>query len=318
MTEFEHRPVLLSESLLHLNLVPGATVVDGTLGGGGHAGAILEQTSPDGILIGLDLDPEARKAARDRLSRFGERLRTVPASFRNLEKVLEELEVAFVDAVLLDLGVSSHQLDTAARGFRFSSDAGSDAPLDMRMDPDSGYTAADLLKTASARQLQNWFQNYGELPGSKRLAQAIVEARKDSPIKTSADLQQIIQAARIGRGRKHNPATLVFQALRIAVNDELGALRDGLSAATRVLRPGGRLVVIAYHSLEDRIVKQALRAAAKGCTCPPATPLCICGGSITMRVITRRPIQPSDAEIRDNPRARSGKLRAAERIGQAA
>lgn len=314
MTEFEHRPVLLSESLLHLNLVPGATVVDGTLGGGGHAGAILEQTSPDGILIGLDLDPEARKAARDRLSRFGERLRTVPASFRNLEKVLEELEVAFVDAVLLDLGVSSHQLDTAARGFRFSSDA----PLDMRMDPDSGYTAADLLKTASARQLQNWFQNYGELPGSKRLAQAIVEARKDSPIKTSADLQQIIQAARIGRGRKHNPATLVFQALRIAVNDELGALRDGLSAATRVLRPGGRLVVIAYHSLEDRIVKQALRAAAKGCTCPPATPLCICGGSITMRVITRRPIQPSDAEIRDNPRARSGKLRAAERIGQAA
>lgn len=318
MTEFEHRPVLLNESLHHLNLSPGATVVDGTLGGGGHAGAILEQTSPDGILIGLDLDPEARKAARDRLSRFGERLRTVPASFRNLEKVLAELEVDFVDAVLFDLGVSSHQLDSPARGFRFSSDSKSDAPLDMRMDPDSGNTAADLLKTATAVQLQDWFQNYGELPGSKRLAQAIVEARRHAPIRTSADLQRIIHAARIGRGRKHNPATLVFQALRIAVNDELGALRDGLTAATRVLRPGGRLVVIAYHSLEDRIVKQSLRAAAKGCTCPPATPLCICGGSITLRVITRRPIQADASEIRDNPRARSGKLRAAERIGEAA
>jgi 16S rRNA (cytosine1402-N4)-methyltransferase len=318
MTEFEHRPVLLNESLHHLNLSPGATVVDGTLGGGGHAGAILEQTSPDGILIGLDLDPEARKAARDRLSRFGERLRTVPASFRNLEKVLAELEVDFVDAVLFDLGVSSHQLDSPARGFRFSSDSENDAPLDMRMDPDSGNTAADLLKTATAVQLQDWFQNYGELPGSKRLAQAIVEARRHAPIRTSADLQRIIHAARIGRGRKHNPATLVFQALRIAVNDELGALRDGLTAATRVLRPGGRLVVIAYHSLEDRIVKQSLRAAAKGCTCPPATPLCICGGSITLRVITRRPIQADASEIRDNPRARSGKLRAAERIGEAA
>ncbi len=186
------------------------------------------------------------------------------------------------------------------------------------MDPDSGIPARDLLKTATAQQLQDWFQNYGELPGSKRLAQAIVETRKDEPIRTSADLLRVIQNARIGRGRKHNPATLVFQALRIAVNDELGALREGLDAGIRVLRPGGRLVVIAYHSLEDRIVKHCMRAAAKGCHCPPATPVCICGGSITLRVITRRPIQPQADEIRDNPRARSARLRAAERVEDAA
>lgn len=320
VTTFEHCPVLLNEILHQLNLTPGARVVDGTLGGGGHAEAILEQTSPDGILIGFDLDPEARSATRARLARFGDRLRTVPASFRHLGRVLEELggdQNDRVDAVLFDLGVSSHQLDSAARGFRFSHSDALDTPLDMRMDPDSGTPARDLLKTATAQQLQDWFQNYGELPGSKRLAQAIVETRKDEPIRTSADLLRVIQNARIGRGRKHNPATLVFQALRIAVNDELAALREGLDAGIRVLRPGGRLVVIAYHSLEDRIVKRCMRAAAKGCHCPPATPVCICGGSITLRVITRRPIQPQADEIRRNPRARSAKLRAAERVGDA-
>jgi len=325
VTKFEHCPVLLNEVLHHLNLVPGAKVLDGTLGGGGHAEAIRERTSPDGSVIGLDLDPAARSAARSRLARFGERLHTVPASFRRLDRILEELEIDSVDGVLLDLGVSSHQLDAADRGFRFSpsvSQNGSadaaDAPLDMRMDPESGVPARDLLKTAAAEQLQEWFQNYGELPGSKRLARAIVDTRKDEPIRTSADLLRVIDSARIGRGRKHNPATLVFQALRIAVNDELGALREDLEAGIRVLRPGGRLVVIAYHSLEDRIVKHTLRAAAKGCTCPPATPICICGGTITLRVITRRPIQPEADEVLDNPRARSGKLRAAERIGEAA
>ncbi|MFT5441693.1 MAG: 16S rRNA (cytosine1402-N4)-methyltransferase [Myxococcota bacterium] len=313
-TDFDHCPVLLNESLQHLNLKPGAVVIDGTLGGGGHAEAILEQTSPDGILIGIDLDPDAREAARERLKRFGDRLRTVPSSFRHIDQVVEELEVGPVDAVLLDLGVSSYQLNESSRGFRFAKDTADDTPLDMRMDPDARLTAKDLLKTASAKQLQDWFQNYGELPGSKRLARAIVDTRKDEPILTTRDLVRVVDDAGIGRGRKHNPSTLVFQALRIAVNDELGALRDGLEAATRVLRPGGRLVVISYHSLEDRIVKQTLRTAAKGCSCPPATPICICGGEITLSVITRRPIQPEEAEIRDNPRARSGKLRAAERI----
>ena len=316
--DFDHCPVLLDESLQHLNLKPGALIVDGTLGGGGHAEAILERTSPDGILIGIDLDPDARQAARERLERFGDRLRTVPASFRHLDQVLDELGIDSVDGVLLDLGVSSYQLDEGGRGFRFAASHADETPLDMRMDPDARLSAADLLKTATAKQLQDWFQNYGELPGSKRLAKAIVETRKEEPIRTSADLLRVIANAGIGHGRKHNPATLVFQALRIAVNDELGALREGLDAAIRVLRPGGRLVVIAYHSLEDRIVKQTLRTAAKGCTCPPATPVCICGGTITMRVITRRPIQSDDEEIKNNPRARSGKLRAGERIGEAA
>ena len=316
--DFDHSPVLLNQSLQQLNLKPGALVVDGTLGGGGHAEAILERTSPDGILIGIDLDPEARKAARERLARFDDRLRIVPSSFRHLEQILEDLGIESVDGVLLDLGVSSYQLDEANRGFRFAKTSALETPLDMRMDPDARLSAADLLKTATAKQLQDWFQNYGELPGSKRLAKAIVETRKEEPIRTSADLLRVIQNAGIGHGRKHNPATLVFQALRIAVNDELGALREGLNAAIRVLRPGGRLVVIAYHSLEDRIVKHTLRTAAKGCTCPPATPVCICGGTITMRVITRRPIQPEDDEIASNPRARSGKLRVGERVGVAA
>jgi 16S rRNA (cytosine1402-N4)-methyltransferase len=321
VTKFQHCPVLLNEVLHYLNLAPGACVVDGTLGGGGHAEAILERISPNGTLIGLDLDPAARSAARARLASYGDRLHTVPASFRDLDRVMVDLEIDSVDAVLLDLGVSSHQLDSADRGFRFSgagSSEAADAPLDMRMDPESGVPASDLLRSASAEQLQEWFQNYGELPGSKRLARAIVDTRKNEPIRTSADLLRVIDHARIGRGRKHNPATLVFQALRIAVNDELGALQDGLDAGIRVLRPGGRLVVIAYHSLEDRIVKHSMRAAAKGCHCPPATPVCICGGSVTLRVITRRPIQPQESEIRDNPRSRSAKLRAAERCEVAA
>ncbi|MCP5042075.1 MAG: 16S rRNA (cytosine(1402)-N(4))-methyltransferase RsmH, partial [bacterium] len=313
--DFEHCPVLLRDTLEHLDLRPGATIVDGTLGGGGHTEAILERTAPDGMVIGIDLDLEAREAARTRLERFGDRLLAVPGSFRHLDTILEELGFDAVDGVLLDLGVSSHQLNTSGRGFRFAGDTAKDTPLDMRMDPDAGRPARDLLKTASAKQLQQWFQDYGELPGSKRLARAIVETRKDEPIRTTADLLRVIEHAGIGRGRKHNPATLVFQALRIATNDELGALRSGLDAAIRVLRPGGRLVVIAYHSLEDRIVKQTLRNAAKGCTCPPRTPMCICGGKITLRVITRRPIQPDEAEIAANPRARSGRLRAAERIG---
>lgn len=312
--DFQHCPVLENEALEHLHLLPGATIVDGTLGGGGHAEAILERTAPDGRLIGIDLDPDARSAARTRLARFGERLQIVPGSFRELDQLLAQLAIDSVDGVLLDLGVSSHQLDASDRGFRFATKSAEETPLDMRMDPEVGEPASDLLRKATAGQLQQWFQDFGELPGSKRLARAIVETRKEEPLRTAADLLRVIEQAGIGRGRRHNPATLVFQALRIAVNDELTALREGLDAAIRVLRPEGRLVVIAYHSLEDRIVKQTLRDAAKGCTCPPRTPVCICGGEVTLRVITRRPIQPSDEEIQRNPRARSGRLRAAERV----
>jgi 16S rRNA (cytosine1402-N4)-methyltransferase len=312
---FDHQPVLLEESITHLAVQPGSVVVDGTLGGGGHAAAVLEKSAPDGILIGLDLDAEALAAAALRLAPFEDRVHLVHESFRHIERALASLEIDGVDAVFLDLGVSSHQLDSAARGFRFAEAASEETPLDMRMNPEQGVTAAELLSRASAAELQLWFQNYGELPGSRRLAAAIVESRREAPLRTSADLLRVIRRARIGGGRRHNPATLVFQALRIAVNDELGALREGLDAAIRVLRPGGRLVVLAYHSLEDRLVKQQLRAAAKGCTCPPRTPVCVCGGRVTLRVLTRRPLRPGAAELDANPRARSARLRAAERIG---
>lgn len=314
--EFQHLPVLLAETLAQLHLLPGSIVVDGTLGGGGHAAAILEQTGPDGLLLGLDRDPEALSAARGRLSRYGDRFRALHASFRDLDQAVAQAGFEAVDGVLLDLGVSSHQLDTPARGFRFG-DEGAGAPLDMRMDPSQGATAADLLARATADEIEGWLREYGELPGARRLARAIAETRGRQPLRTNADLLRVIAQAGVGRGRRHNPATLVFQALRIAVNDELGALEQGLEAALRVLRPGGRIVVIAYHSLEDRIVKQYFRREARGCVCPPAQPVCTCNRLPTVRVVTKRAVRPGDAELAENPRARSARLRCAERIGEA-
>jgi 16S rRNA (cytosine1402-N4)-methyltransferase len=318
-SRYEHQPVLLQESLSCLEVVPGAIVVDGTVGGGGHAAAILERSAPDGRLIALDLDDEALAAARDRLAPFGERALLVHASFRHLDSVLREQGVSGVDAVLLDLGVSSHQLDTAARGFRFGADTADETPLDMRMDPTDGPTAADLLRTADADELAHWFWSYADLPGSRRLARAIVAARErgDAP-ETAADLLAIVREARVGGGRRHHPGTLIFQALRIAVNDELRALEEGLDAAIAALRPGGRLAVIAYHSAEDRIVKHRLRAEVRGCICPPEVPRCICGRQPRVRLVMRRPVKASDEEVHDNPRARSARLRAAERLAEAA
>ena len=309
-----HVPVLLHETLEQLDLKPGAVIVDGTLGGGGHAQAILERTSPDGILIGLDLDPDALREAGQRLAPFGERVRLVQASFRHLERITREEGATEIDGVLLDLGVSSHQLDQPARGFRFS--PGPASPLDMRMDrANAGTTAAELLATLSAGDLERVFSQYGELPGARRLARAIVERRESGPrLATAQDLIDLIQGTGIGRGRSHNPATLVFQALRIAVNDELAALEEGLQAAVRVLRPGGRLVVLTYHSLEDRIVKRAFRGAAKGCVCPPSFPVCRCGRKPELALSPRRSIEPSAREIEANPRARSARLRAAIRL----
>jgi 16S rRNA (cytosine1402-N4)-methyltransferase len=308
---------MLSESVEHLDLRPGAVVVDGTLGGGGHAAAILDRTSPDGILIGLDLDADAISAASAQLARFGDRLLTCQSSFRNMDEAVQSLGHTAVDAVLLDLGVSSHQIDSRERGFRFGDSPG-DVPLDMRMDQGQHESALGLLMNSSSAQLERWFRDYGELRGSRRLARAIEDARKTAPLETAADLLQIIRNARVGGGRKHNPATLVFQALRIAVNDELEALRDGLAAAIAIVKPGGRIAVIAYHSLEDRIVKQTFRSGAKGCECPPKTPVCICGLQPTLELVTKRPIRPTEAEVADNPRARSALLRVATRIAEAA
>ncbi len=315
---FAHQPVLLAESLELLALHPGAVVVDGTVGGGGHAAAILERTAPDGRLIGFDMDDHALEAARRSLLPFGDRVRLVRASFRELSREIGEEPSPRVDAVLLDLGVSSHQLDAPSRGFRFAESTAAETPLDMRMDRSSPLTAAEILRTRSAAELETIFREGGELPGAARLARRLVEARQRAPLATASDLLRVIRAARVGGGRRHHPATLVFQALRIAVNDELGALREGLGAAILALRPGGRLVVIAYHSLEDRCVKHRFREAERGCTCPPSIPVCVCGGLPLLRVLTRRPLRPDAAEIRENPRARSARLRAAERIREVA
>jgi 16S rRNA (cytosine1402-N4)-methyltransferase len=314
-----HRPVLVTEVLEALALRPALTVVDGTLGGGGHALAMLERIQPAGLLIGLDLDSDALRAAEQRLAPFSERTRLVRASFRDLGAVLDGLGVERVDAVLLDLGVSSHQLDRPERGFRFASASASETPLDMRLGAsDARPTAAEILQRTAEPELARIFAEYGELPGSYRLAREIAARRRRAPLRSSADLLSAIEAAGVGRGRKHNAATLVFQALRIAVNDELGALRDGLGAAISRLRPGGRLAVIAYHSLEDRIVKQRFRAEERGCCCPPELPVCRCGGVPRLEILTKKPLRPSESEVAQNPRARSARLRAAARIAEAA
>jgi 16S rRNA (cytosine1402-N4)-methyltransferase len=315
--EFSHRPALLEECLNALDLRPGSSVVDGTVGGGGHAAAILERTAPGGRLIGLDLDADAIRESTKRLERFGDRVTLIQESFRNLGEVVARCEGPRVDAVLLDLGVSSHQLDSPERGFRFASETAGVTPLDMRMDQRSGTTAADLLRRASPNQLEKWFRDHADLPGARKLAHAIVDARRSAPLRTAADLRAVIARAGIGRGRHHDPSTLVFQALRIAVNDEASALEEGLEAGIACLRPGGRLVVIAYHSGEDRIVKNRMRDAVRGCTCPPRTPVCICGGVVRLRLVNKRPIGASQDEVQRNPRARSARLRSAVRVPEA-
>jgi 16S rRNA (cytosine1402-N4)-methyltransferase len=313
-----HRPVLVAQCLELLDAAPGRTLVDATLGDGGHAEAILERTAPDGQLIALDRDPDALALAGERLARFGTRVRLEHASFRALGRVLARLAVERVDGVLFDLGVSSRQLDTAERGFRFASATAAETPLDMRMDPTRGDTAATLLARASEAELAGWFRDYGELPGANRLARTLVRRRREQPLETSADLLDALREARVGGGRRHNPATLVFQALRIAVNDELGELDEGIEAAIQSLAPGGRLCVIAYHSLEDRVVKRTFEREARGCICPPRQPVCNCGKQPRLKRLTRRPVRAEDEEVRDNPRARSARLRAAERLPEAA
>ncbi len=304
-----HVPVLRGEVAALLEPVGDGLVVDATVGLGGHAEALLE-AHPRRRLLGLDRDPEALAAARARLYRFGGRVRLLERRFSELPEILDELGEEPPAAVVADLGCSSLQLDSPARGFSFRHDG----PLDMRMQP-AGPTAADLVNGASEEELMRILWSYGEERRARAIARAIVAARRREPIRTTRRLAEIVVEV-LGPGRRGrvHPATRTFQALRIAVNDELGELERFLEPAVRVLRPGGRLAVISFHSLEDRIVKRTFAALAGRCTCPPGLPECRCGARRLVRPLTTRPVRPTEAEVAANPRARSARLRAVERL----
>ena len=305
MSEAPHTPVLVREVVELLAPERGGLYVDATLGAGGHAEAILER-GPRARLLGLDRDPEALELARRRLARFGERVELLEANFADLEEVLADRPNA--DGILADLGVSSMQLDEGRRGFSFRREG----PLDMRMGR-NGRTAADIVATASAEELTRIFREWGEERMAAKIARGIVRERTRGPIQTTRQLARIVAVEKGGR-EKIDPATRVFQALRIEVNQELSALARFLAAAVARMNGGGRLAVISYHSLEDRIVKDAFRRESGVCLCPPRLPQCVCGARAALRVLTRRPLRPSDSEQRRNPRSRSAKLRVAEKV----
>jgi 16S rRNA (cytosine1402-N4)-methyltransferase len=308
-----HLPVLAEEVIVMLAPAPGSLQIDATVGGGGHTERILEANRPDGRLLGLDADGAAIARVRDRLARYGDRLVLRQADFRELSTVAPEAGFPEVDGCLFDLGLSSYQLADATRGFGIRTGG----PLDMRFDTSRGVPAADLIASLDERELSALFRRFGEEPFAPRIARAIVAARRTAPVDTAERLSAVVESAVPAppRGRRRiHPATRVFQALRIAVNGELDALEAALAAAVDLLRPGGRLVVLSYHSLEDRIVKRFIQAERRGCACPPEAPVCVCGRLPRLRLVTRPSLTPSPAEVAANPRARSARLRAAERL----
>lgn len=309
---FAHTPVLLTETIALLDPQPGQTFVDCTVGGGSHAAAILERLGPQGRLIGLDRDKAAIAASSRRLAPFGDRFISVQANFAGFAGVLDELGVEWVDGVLADLGVSSPQIDEVERGFTYQAEA----PLDMRMDPDQPLAAAELVNRASLAELTRILREYGEERWAVRIARFIVERRERSPLATTADLVAVITAAVPAGARRSgpHPARRTFQALRIAVNDELGALAALLAQAPARLRPGGRMAVISFHSLEDRAVKRTWQELARGCVCPPDFPACRCGRTPLVEILTRRPVRPAPDEVERNPRSKSARLRAVRRV----
>lgn len=306
MARAPHQPVLYHEIIHALQPKNAGRYVDGTLGAGGHARGILEACAPDGRLLGLDVDPQALALARKTLAPYGERTRLLQASYDTLAETLREIGWDKVDGILLDLGLSSMQLDTPERGFSFRQDA----PLDMRFDPASLTTAADLVNSLSQDELADLIYRYGEERASRRIAQAIVKAR---PLQTTRQLAAVIEAVLPRKGRIH-PATRTFQALRIAVNEELERLENVLPQAVAALKSGGRLAIISFQSLEDRIVKEYFRRESRDCICPPRQPVCTCEHKAALNVISRKPMIPGEAEIAANPRARSAKLRVAEKL----
>lgn len=311
MSEFTHRPVLLDECVEALNIRPDGVYLDGTLGRAGHSREIVRRLTA-GRLICVDRDQAALDAARERLAPWLDRVTLVHSNFDRVDGILDELSMPAVDGMLFDLGVSSPQLDDGSRGFSYMADA----PLDMRMDREEGLTAAGVVNTWSQEELRRIISQYGEERYAPQIAGAIVRRRVDKPIETTLELVEIIKSAMPGKAlrEKQHPAKRTFQAIRIAVNDELSSVDRMLQRAVPRLRPGGRLAVITFHSLEDRIVKTGLAGFARGCTCPPDFPVCVCGRTPDIRLVNRKPVLPSKEEIEENPRARSAKLRVAEKL----
>ena len=311
MSEFHHISVLLQECLDGLCIKPDGIYVDGTLGGAGHSRRIAQQLTT-GRLIGIDRDPVALEAAAKRLEPYKERVTLVHSNFCDMAEVLQELEIEAVDGILLDLGVSSPQLDDGQRGFSYMTDA----PLDMRMNNGDSLDAYTVVNTWSQEELKRILYTYGEERYAPQIASAICRRREQQPVSTTLELVDIIRSAMppMALREKQHPAKRSFQAIRIAVNDELGAVEKIMADAPRLLKSGGRLAIITFHSLEDRIVKTAMNEWAKGCTCPPNFPVCVCGKKPVVKVISRKPITASEEELEENPRSRSAKLRVCEKI----
>ena len=309
--EFVHKSVLLQECLDGLNIRPDGIYIDGTLGGAGHSSQIAKRLTT-GRLIGIDRDPVALKAAGERLSPYGDRVTLVHSNFCRMAEVVKELGLPGVDGILLDLGVSSPQLDEVSRGFSYMADA----PLDMRMNGKDALTAREVVNVWPQEELRRILWNYGEERYAPQIAAAICRRREETPIETTLELVDVIRSAMPASAlrEKQHPAKRTFQAIRIAVNDELGSVEKAMEAAIPLLNPGGRLAVITFHSLEDRIVKLAMAEAAKGCTCPPQFPVCVCGKKPIVKLITRKPIVTSPEELEANPRSRSAKLRVCEKL----
>jgi 16S rRNA (cytosine1402-N4)-methyltransferase len=307
-----HVTAMLDEAVDMLACRPGKVMVDGTLGGCGHARRICEQIRPDGIFVGIDQDRDAVQRAHAVLPLEALRIHIIHGNFVDLPLFLSQLGITAVDGILIDIGLSLHQIEASGRGFSFNRDE----PLDMRMDIRSSLTAADLVASMSADELSRIFSRYGEERWASRIARAIVNQRRRQPLTTSAQLASLVVRAvpAGGRGRKIHPATRVFMALRIAVNRELEVLDRFLKTAVDLLKPGGRLCVLSFHSLEDRIVKQHFRSLERPCTCPPSFPQCVCGRRATVRLLTRKALRPAEAEIRKNPMARSTRLRGVEKL----
>ena len=311
MTEFHHVSVLLEECIQALCIKPDGTYVDGTLGGAGHSSQIVQRLTT-GRLIGIDRDPKALKAASERLAPYSDRVTLVHSNFSRVDQVLDELGINGVDGILLDLGVSSPQLDEEERGFSYMADA----PLDMRMNSQDTLTAYEVVNLWPREELRRILYEYGEERYAPQIASAIDRRRAERPIETTLELVDVIRSAMPPQAlrEKQHPAKRSFQAIRIAVNDELGAVSRVMDAAISKLNSGGRLAIITFHSLEDRIVKNAMASAAKGCTCPPEFPVCVCGKTPKVKLVSKKPIVSSEEELQRNPRARSAKLRVCEKI----